>query len=636
MLPNGIKGQAMVEFTLMLFLIMSLCAGMFFCIRLLTFQFWAQQEARFLAFEQTWPRWQIMQGSSAAEALEAVKNSSRFRRPALVDSLDADKNVEDSGGMSDLILLLAAADTDTRGLGPKFKEQGAPPRTLLASLFFPRTGRNESWHEGEGKKRDSEFSLINKAWAVQDFSLRESQSRFQVPDHDLGGEFPTLFLPGWSRGLNLEKVFIGIMEKAEVGVQICSVYQSMVSRAGYPRYAKQFASLDCAPRFNRSFGTHLGMSRNFKSFFRTFEFRLERNQGLSQALLDSGKVEFAREFYSFFDQQVRQSAASAPAVIQAGSIEYLGYGANPDIARLLSSMRYVGSQIALQQIIQDIALLATANSSGRSWKVELERERNLNKILHADYDEGGVNAPNSFSLSPAALPMPQNFGSLLGGLQSGVMANVLDREQSLVGPLIEDSNKAIGVTYHADKGIFPAAKKRFDTEGITLSGRFFLVTQPWHVLRRNSGTGAWRELGGETDGLDLETEEAMLRRRTWGLWLFPKQASGLLDPVIDAPGLEGLSGVFDSMRGLEGTLSDVFEFMVNNPLNDIANALSEIPGLGSIVPTMPKWPAVRPAAYPNSTEIDNDMMTGQSRNFNNYVDEQREFQDRAPTPEYDD
>jgi hypothetical protein len=600
---------------------------------LLTFQFWAQQEARFLAFEQTWPRWQMMQGSSAAQALQAVRNSNRFRRPALVDSLDADKDVEDSGGMSDLIPLFAAADT--RSLSPKLKGQDAPPQTLLASLFFPRAGRIESGHD-EGKKRETEFSLINKAWALQDFSSREGGSRFQVPDLDLGGEFPTLFLPGRSQGLNLEQVFIGIMEKAEVGVQICSVYQSMVSRAGYPRYAGQFAALDCAPRFNRSFGTHLGMSKNFKSFFRTFEFRLERSQGLSPALVDSGKVELAREFYSFFDQQVRQSAASAPAVIQAESIEYLGYGADADIVRLLSSMRYVGSQIALQQIIQDIALLAAANSSGRSWEVELERERNINEILHADYDEGGVNMPNSFSLSPTALPMPPNFGSLLGGLQSGVMRNVLDREESLVGPLIEDSNKAIGVTYHADRGIFPAARKRFDTEGITLSGRFFLVTQPWHILRRNSGTGAWRELGGQTDDLDLETEEAVLRRRTWGLWLFPKRPSGLLDPILDAPGLGGLSGVFDAVRGLEGTLSDVFEFIVNNPLNDLADALSEIPGLGSIVPTMPKWPAVRPAAYPNSTEINNDMMTGQSRNFNNYVDEQREFKDREPTPEYDD
>ena len=73
------SGQAMVELVLMLFLIMGLCIGMLFSIRLLTFQFWAQQEARYIAFEQVWPSAAV--GNPAQDPIEDLNDAGRFAVP---------------------------------------------------------------------------------------------------------------------------------------------------------------------------------------------------------------------------------------------------------------------------------------------------------------------------------------------------------------------------------------------------------------------------------------------------------------------------------------------------------------------------------------------------------------------------
>ena len=230
--------------------------------------------------------------------------------------------------------------------------------------------------------------------------------------------------------------------------------------------------------------------------------------------------------------------------------------------------------------------------------------------------------------------MPPEFGPLAGGLQSGLMKNVLSQDTNLFDEQIENSNKEVIVTYEADKGIFPAARRRFDTEGITLSGRFFLITQPWHIPRRTCPTCDYRELGDERDGIDDDTEEGVLRRRVLGLWLFPKQPTAMLDAVSGIPELNSLDGVFSAFSAVDDAISEIAGFIADNPLRDISDALSELPIVGDLIPVIPQFPAVRPQAYPGSEEMTDDNLMGNSREFSDYVEEQKEFKDRAANPSF--
>ena len=59
-----------------------------------------------------------------------------------------------------------------------------------------------------------------------------------------------------------------------------------------------------------------------------------------------------------------------------------------------------------------------------------------------------------------------------------------------------------------------------------------------------------------------------------------------------------------------------------------------MPGFNMVDFTPPRWPAVRPDAYPESVEMSNDLSTGSPRTFNDFVEEQRD-NNPPPKPEYD-
>jgi hypothetical protein len=186
--------------------------------------------------------------------------------------------------------------------------------------------------------------------------------------------------------------------------------------------------------------------------------------------------------------------------------------------------------------------------------------------------------------------------------------------------------------------VFPAIRRRFNTENIRLRSRFFLITQPWHIDRRVDGTGDYRELGGQLDTVNDSTDEGVLRRRVAGFWLVPTPANGLVEPFLDVAGLEGVSSLLSTVDVLSGALAVIKELLVENPLNKIFNAIKEIPGFNSLEPPLPEWPAVRPQAYPGSNEIEGDKLmagSGDGRTFQDYIDEQREF-NPEPDPTFGD
>ena len=253
-------------------------------------------------------------------------------------------------------------------------------------------------------------------------------------------------------------------------------------------------------------------------------------------------------------------------------------------------------------------------------------------MLHADMKDprerplAGI-LGDPFSLPLRSFPLPPDFTPLFGGLYEGLMGNVLAKERKLRGPLIEQANKSVQVDYYADNGLFGAARRRFNTEGRVLSSRFYLVTQPWHISRQDN-LGRFRELGTQNDRMSGQTEEAMLRKRTFGLWLFPCGLTDLLAPLTNLIDIDlGSAGeTFDaSLCFVKSLTAD------NNPLQ-VLDYLSFLEGVG-IDLTFPEWPAVRPAAYPGSIEMTGDRLTGTERNFVDYLEEQKAFIDREPKPE---
>ena len=223
------------------------------------------------------------------------------------------------------------------------------------------------------------------------------------------------------------------------------------------------------------------------------------------------------------------------------------------------------------------------------------------------------------------------------------MQNVLFEDDDLVDPLIENSNKLIEVSYRAQGGLFNLATQKVrGVEEAVLTSRFYLVTQEWHIPRRISANGDYREKGTQTDLIDEDTEEGVLRRRVSGLWFFPADIVSMLEPISFIPGLSALQPIFDAIEPVGEILGTLKSFLlVDNPIFNLINTLNEIPVLNLIVPDIPAWPAVRPDAYPGSIEMtgndpdEPDKLMGSERNFKDYVDEQREF-NPPPDPTFND
>ena len=631
------KGQAMTEFVILLIVIMTLCAGMLYTSRLLTFQYWAQQEARLIAFEQTWHAHSAY-ADPYHDPINNLDNGSTYRRPKAVERIqdDATKEVTDDGDIADLTGFWAKLNLfDFKSADDKAV---STPQTMLAKRAQTIWSRKtDEWFDGE-------FSLVSTAFASQGVFGPGARGGDSVLDDDLPPKIKQVI----ERNEKLERGMQRILEMRGFGDKLCGMMDSLLDRRGYPQAARQFSASDCGKRYNRDFGMHLAHNVDFRNLFQEYSYELGDGFGEREALEIVLEAEVAGQYYSFFDTTVKAAMLGAIPYIVAQRLDYDFIEDGDYVVGLITDARYMGSSVAVASIVGDLGALSVMPPFDNA-DDEKDFEDALNEVLHhdaADFFGGFVpGVDNGFFLNPTYLPVPPYFGQIAGSLQSGLMINVLSNEdggflsvgEDLTDTLVNESNKEAIVEYPAQKGLFPAAIKRWGGNK-TLRAKFYLVTQPWHITRREGPFGDFRDKGGQFDEYDEETEEAVLRRRVGGLWLLPSDITAMLQPITDLlPG--ELGGVVSAFEGVGGFLEEIITFVKNNPLNDILNFLHDLPGIGAIVPTFPEWPSVRPGAYPGSEELTgndgegSDQLMGENRSFNDYVKEQ-EDNDPDPDPEF--
>src|SRR6187402_783898 len=104
-------GQAMVEFVIILIIVMAVCAGMCASIRLLTYQFWARQEARFLAFEQVWSADEFYNDNNQ-DPVDLLDAGTDIGRPPIVTNRDHTRDANDDGNVTQLLSWLRRPAVD--------------------------------------------------------------------------------------------------------------------------------------------------------------------------------------------------------------------------------------------------------------------------------------------------------------------------------------------------------------------------------------------------------------------------------------------------------------------------------------------------------------------------------------------
>ena len=627
-------GQAMVEFAFMLIIILGLCAGMLQISNLLNYDFWAQQDARYTAFEQVW----------FVDSSVNVSNDDYFRRPKSVRRLDTQDDVTDEGSTTTLLSIARLNSPNSGG--------GAIKTLGESSIVVAKNSSRDSiwhrstkdWYAGVSEK----LSFVSNAYAsIRSLARRDSN----------GDGFPSEYEPPtpivddvWHED-SLATGIRTVLESAQFGEDFCANSASIARRHGYPGTARAFESPDCAPKYNKDFALHLAENVDFRELFRDYEYQVDWGLSKTEALDTALSAEVGNQFYSFFDTSVSLARIAAVPTITAEKGLIALEVTDPSILRMGTDLRYAGSLAAIPALtVAQFANIFGVNPLGRDPVAEKNLADQVFGVLLADATDAGF-LLNSIIYAP----VPPTFLGTVGAFQNAAMDNLLrggqndlgeflgdpdGDETDLIGPLIDDSNKEATVVYEGSKGIVPAAARRFSADA-NLTSRFFLVTQPWHITRRESPTGPFRRLGDQFDGIGEDTEEAVLRRRVAGLWFFPCNAGAFFEAPAQVAGLGGLSGVFNVTEGVSGVLCNTKNFLfINNPVAQLFDFLSQIPLIGGLVPTFPKFPTVRPTAYPGSTEmrgqsfVDDDQMSGEVRNFEDYVTEQRR-NNPAPNPKFD-
>lgn len=628
-------GQAMVEFAILLVIIMTLLSGMIYINRLLMFDFWAQQEARFLAFEQTWVP-SAAHFDPVTTAKDKLENSAFFHRPRLLDRLDRQREAEDAGSVNDLLTMFASrwSSLSEQLRGDKkiseIENLGTDQPVVVAnrsSIWHERTDR--WWARSRGK-----LDLVQTAMAAQNFTGRATSGRsieLEVRSRDRKMNH---HLPDYQQ--QLCKGFYELLHKVEFGEKLCGALANRLVHYGYPKGTTEFSSASCASTWEQGFAEHLAVNVDFPEAYRDFGERLSWGEVPQTALSVTVNRVAVNQFYSFFDIAVGAARLASIPQIVADRIDVFDAMKHESIDRMFSDLRYIGSSAALLDITGSIAALLLADPTNHSSNVEKQIEDIINVVLHADVDTG---LRQLYLFNPTYLPVPPDMLSFGAGFFSGAMKNLLHHEpgrDTIIADLVTNSNKEVVATYETGNGAFAAATRRFDTSNRELSSKFYLVTQPWHIHRRVNGTGPYREIGDERDDIDEESDEAVLRRRVMGLWLLPSNPGALLDPILQMPELnflDFLSDILDDISGFAGTIK---EWVFENPIEDFTEFLADIPGLGRIVPTLPEFPAVRPGAYPGTEEIEGDRLTTEDRNFEDYLREQRRYNPPAKPKFFDD
>lgn len=628
------RGQGMVEFVLLLFVIMALCTGMLASMRLLTFQFWAQQEARYLAFEQTSAPHSFY-ADPENEPVSDLENGEPLGRPQIVSDRNADKTVEDDGASSGILASLSES------IFNRSPSETSEAPILLAKNDSIWTRKSKDWF-GAARSLDESLSIVKTAVASQIDSPSADELRAVAPDSP-----PEEEESAPSSAERLELAVERILEHGEFGERFCEAIGSISRQYGHAEFGRRLAGDEgCAGRMSKKFAQHLVHNVDIMELYKDYDYRLQQGlfsgEDAGQALQGVIRDEVGNQFYSFFDTISKNARIAALPFLIAESAQRGAELADSSISQMVSQLRFVGSSVAVTGITGAALVLGAQTVGDPSPQEIIDRENDFNDLLHADADTaipGGV----AFFLGPQALPLPPTWGAVGMAMQEGVMQNVLFEDDDLVDPLIENSNKLIEVSYRAQGGLFNLATQKVrGVEEAVLTSRFYLVTQEWHIPRRISANGDYREKGTQTDLIDEDTEEGVLRRRVSGLWFFPADIVSMLEPISFIPGLSALQPVFDAIEPVGELLGTLKSFLlVDNPIFNLINTLNEIPVLNLIVPDIPAWPAVRPDAYPGSVEMtgndpdEPDKLMGSERNFKDYVDEQREF-NPPPDPTFND
>ena len=630
-------GQAMVEFALMLLVIMALLVGMVHVANLLNYDYWAQQEARYLAFEQTWVPASYYEATGETPQT-LLTNGQYLHRPKSVSRLDADKDVSDEGSLSVLLSSLFSPTDAHRGT-----EAGAGTKYAASSESI--------WHRSTsewlaGIKRRTELVKAAYAGLSGDSGIKREVNEVE----------PSLYQPRLTQAIlseyspdSLERGVYQVLETVDFGEKFCAGMRDVFSKHNWQPGVQAFSERSCGETYNTDFAIHLAQNVDMKGMFRDYAYQLEGGVDHVQAIDAVLQVEITNQFYSFFDDAVALARIGAvPYIVGVRAEKSLG-GSLQDVIRIITQARYVGSSIAVGLISGgQLTQVLGVDPTSRNVAAEKNLQDTIFSVLHADVPDV------SYALSPLYLPVPPMFFGGMSALQNAAMENVLrggedaigdffgdpaGDDSDLIDPLIYNSNKESVVRYDSGKGIFPAAARRFKND-TTLTSRFFLVTQPWHIPRRESPTGAYRQIGTQTDGIGEQSEEAMLRRRVAGLWLFPSAPGAFFKAPFEYLDVDGLDAVFDVVSGVDSFIATIKTQLIDNPITKLFDALSDIPLIGGLVPVIPKFPAVRPAAYPDSIELrdqahsEDDQLTGEVRNFSDYIDEQLDY-NPEPKPEFD-
>ena len=601
-----LQGQAMAEFVIILFLVMILASGMLYASRLLTFHFWAQQEARYVAFEQTWSAEMHYQDTDAP--IENLENSSLFRRPLVIDRLDSDKSIEGDGDLSGL---LAYAEDELIDESEPVKQ--------VASLWQTRSS---AWLD--------RFHFIQEAYASLNSSENTSRQSLVIPSE---GPLPQ----SQEIGDAVESLVEKILFRGNFGGKFCTALARLAKGHEQTLIESQMSGKTCAQRQTESFAQHFGKTFNMSDAFVNYADKLEFGFEPGLALENTVREIVANQYFSWFDSRVRNAFPAAPSTVEDGfteiSLELLS-------GMVLNEGEYIGSLIAMGVFSDEILSIAGSSSGNQNWQVEKQLEDEMNEVLLADASDplswgAWSELADGFSLDLEYLPLASiALKPMMGNLFESLGRNIFDQEEGLHDLLIDESNKVARIDYDAEAGLFSAARRRFRTSNRRLTSRFYLITQPWHITRRESAFGPFRGVGGEEDSTSAITEEGMLRRRGFGLYLVPSRMFELLTPMTDlVPGLDNLNGVF---QGVDSVLSEVKEFVLGDVLNSIRDALRVLDSLLGIDFVPPEFPPVHPLVYPDTEELVGDRSAGEARNFQDFVDEQVDGIRFEPDPEFDD
>ena len=626
------RGQALSEFVILLTIIMGLCAGMIYVSRLLTLQYWTRQEARMTAFRYTWPA--RLGGVSPFMDM----NSTRFGKPKVVRTSWYSRSVK-----RDYDLRFDMARNDQRQTMPT-----ADPGIMLAS--------NDSFVSKIKNVLTSPISMVDQAWALsQRFSAAESWENEE------------------RKVSRLEKSLHEILAETEFGKRFCAAMVRTLSKHGINGEDTFFSQAECHKDYEQAFALQLTKETRWRKMFADYGRLLERNWTEKEALIKVAEREAKTQFNTLFDAKVKgqlmrtlpyggsrarhytrhRNPAEAAETLQDSELVN-SQVVDAMVTPMLLEARYRGGLEALNTVMQYTDMISSGSANVNATQ-EYLREMQRDGVLHEDLDD--LSGGNDFRIRLEYAPIPASFTKAYTKLTDGVMYNVLAKDNNLQLEYIEQDNILAHTTYPVYRSFFSYLEGRMATrEAARLEASFMLVDHPWHIPRQygtytnvHVGWGLFgghrfrqqrikfRELGGEYDDMEAVTEEGILRRRTYGLWLVPSKPSKLAAGLASITGSEAISTAIDGLALADNFTTfgkDALAAVMGNPelgvFKDINSAINDLPQLVPFNFTPPVLPAVRPQVYPWSTELSNDRLMGGNRGLSDYENEQRAHLNNNP------